>query len=136
MKSLGCQCRTTARASKPAAREPKLTKTTTAADDRDRRSRLHGDAQLAMVGVAVQRMHVRHLDHGQQRQQSQTQQSGSTESSWLPTAARAEMGLESLSNYASPASRIHSIRRAGSGLGSNSCGDFRRIGLQTLGRAV
>jgi hypothetical protein len=37
-----------------------------------------------MVGVALQRMHVRHLDHGQHRQQGQAQKSGCSESAWLP----------------------------------------------------
>ena len=42
--------------------------------DRDRRGRVHGNAQLALVGIAVERMHVDYLSHGQQRQQSQANQ--------------------------------------------------------------
>ena len=40
-------------------------------DYRDRSRRLHCNAQRAMVGIVGDRMHVRHLDHGQQRQQDQ-----------------------------------------------------------------
>jgi hypothetical protein len=47
-----------------------------------------------MVGIAVQRMYVRYLDHGHHRQQSQTQQSGSPESAWLPAASAAEIRLK------------------------------------------
>ena len=39
---------------------------------RNRRRRVHGNAELAMIGVGLQRMDVRHLDHGQQRQQGKT----------------------------------------------------------------
>jgi hypothetical protein len=39
--------------------------------DRDRRRRMHDDAQRAMVGGAFLRMNVRHLDYGQQREQDQ-----------------------------------------------------------------
>ena len=42
--------------------------------DRDRRGRVHGNAQLALVGIAVERMHVDYLSRGQQRQQSQANQ--------------------------------------------------------------
>lgn len=35
---------------------------------RDGRCRVHHDAELAMVGVRVNGMHVRHLDQGQQPQ--------------------------------------------------------------------
>jgi hypothetical protein len=46
-----------------------------------------------MVGIPVQRMHVRHLDHGQQRQQGQAQKSGCPESAWLPAANPAKICL-------------------------------------------
>jgi hypothetical protein len=42
-----------------------------------------------MVGILVQRVHVRHLDHGQQRKQGQAQKSGCPKSPWLPAAALA-----------------------------------------------
>jgi hypothetical protein len=60
---------------------------------RNRRRRVHGDAQRTMVGVAVGRMDVGHLDQGQQRQQGQTQQSPRPESAWLPAADPAQIWL-------------------------------------------
>ena len=45
-------------------------------DGRNRRGRLHRDAQRAMAGIAFDRMHMRHLSHGQQRHQSKAQQRG------------------------------------------------------------
>jgi hypothetical protein len=38
---------------------------------RGRRGRLHRDAQRAAISIAFCRMRVRHLGHGQQRQQGQ-----------------------------------------------------------------
>ncbi len=35
---------------------------------RDRSRRMHGNAELAMVGIGLQRMHMRHLNHREQRQ--------------------------------------------------------------------
>jgi hypothetical protein len=64
-------------------------------DDRNRRRRLHRDAQLAMIGIAFQRMHVRHLDHRQHRQQGQAQQRCCPESLWLSAAAPAKIWLQS-----------------------------------------
>ena len=49
---------------------------------RNRSRRVHGDAQLAMIRVALEYVVVRHLDEGQKRQQGQTQQSGSPKSLW------------------------------------------------------
>jgi hypothetical protein len=60
---------------------------------RNRRSRVHRNAQRAMVGVALQWMHVRHLDHGQKRQQGQAQNSGCSESAWLPVVNPAKICL-------------------------------------------
>jgi hypothetical protein len=60
---------------------------------RNRRGRVHCDAQRAMVGITVQRVHMRHLDHGQQGQQGQAQKSGCPESAWLPAANSAEICL-------------------------------------------
>jgi hypothetical protein len=45
-----------------------------------------------MIGIPVQRVHMRHLDHGQQGQQDQTQKSRYPKSAWLP-AAPAEICL-------------------------------------------
>jgi hypothetical protein len=61
--------------------------------DGNRRGRVHRYAQLAMVGIGVECMDVRHLDHGEQRQQGQTQQRRSPESVWLPEAALANIWL-------------------------------------------
>jgi hypothetical protein len=36
-----------------------------------------------MAGIAAERMRVRHLDRGQQRQQGKTHQGGQRQSSWL-----------------------------------------------------
>jgi hypothetical protein len=60
---------------------------------RNRRSGVHRDAQRTMVGIPVQRMHVRHLDHRQQRQQGQAQKSGCSESARLPAANPAKICL-------------------------------------------
>jgi hypothetical protein len=60
---------------------------------RNRRSRVHRNAQRAMVRIALQRMHVRHLGHGQQRQQGQAQKSGCPESTRLPAAIPAKICL-------------------------------------------
>jgi len=44
---------------------------------------VHDDAQRATVGVALDRMDVRHLHHGQQRQQGKTHHSGQGQSARL-----------------------------------------------------
>ena len=64
-------------------------------NSRDRRCRVHGDAQLAMVRIAVDRMDVGHLDNGQQCQQYQTHQSSCSESARLPAAILAHLRLKS-----------------------------------------
>jgi hypothetical protein len=46
-----------------------------------------------MVGIAVQRVHVCHLDHGQKRQQDQAKNSGCPESARLPAANPAKICL-------------------------------------------
>src|ERR1035437_7073712 len=73
-------------------------------------------AKRATVGIAVERMHVGHLDHDQQRQQRQTHQGGCPESPWLPAAIPAEMWLESCQQSILTL-RIHRIRCTGSGRG-------------------
>ena len=55
-------------------------------EQRNRHSRVHGDAERAMVGITRQRMSVRHLPHSQKRQQDQAYESGSAKSAWLPAA--------------------------------------------------
>jgi hypothetical protein len=44
-----------------------------------------------MVGIRLQRVHMRHLDHNQQRQQGQTQQSRCPKSAGLLAAALTEI---------------------------------------------
>jgi hypothetical protein len=61
---------------------------------RRRSGRLQRDAQWAVLGIAFDRVHVRHLGHGQQRHQGEAQQRGSPESAWLPAAAYAEIWLQ------------------------------------------
>jgi hypothetical protein len=46
-----------------------------------------------MISIALQRMHVRHLGHGQQRQQGQAQKSRCPESARLPAANPAKFCL-------------------------------------------
>lgn len=55
-------------------------------DNGNRGGRLHRDAQGAMVGIRFQRVHMRHLDHNQQRQECQTQQGRCPKSAGLPGA--------------------------------------------------
>jgi hypothetical protein len=55
---------------------------------------VHRDAQRTPVGIAVQRVYMRHLDHGQQGQQGQTQQRHCPESAWLPAVNSAEICLQ------------------------------------------
>jgi len=53
---------------------------------RNGRGRMHDDAQLAMVGIALERMRVRHLDHRQQRQEGKAHHGGNRQSAWLRVA--------------------------------------------------
>jgi hypothetical protein len=46
---------------------------------RDWRRRVHHDAKRAMVGIALVRVQMRHLDDGKQRQQGKAHNSGSAE---------------------------------------------------------
>jgi hypothetical protein len=62
--------------------------------NRNRSRRVHCNAQRATVSIAVQGVYMRYLNHGQQCQQGQTQQSGCTESAWLPAANSAEICLQ------------------------------------------
>lgn len=63
--------------------------------DRDRRSRVHHNAERAMVGVVFDGMDVRHLDHCQQRQQDKAQHGYCRPGAWLSAAFSAEMCLQS-----------------------------------------
>ncbi len=73
--------------------------------NRDRRSRMHHDAQRAMVGIALQHMRVRHLHHGQQRHQEKTNHRRRRQSACLATAISADWCLRSCQPM-TPASRI------------------------------
>jgi hypothetical protein len=51
---------------------------------------------LAVVGVFLEGMHVRHLGQSQQRQQDKTQQRGSCESLWLRVPIIASLSQKSV----------------------------------------
>ena len=51
--------------------------------DHDGHNRVHGDAQRAMVGIAIGRMDVRYLNDGKQREQDQAQNGRHLQSVWL-----------------------------------------------------
>src|ERR1035441_6285276 len=103
--------------------------------NRDGRRRVHCNAQRAMVGIAVQRMHVRHLHHGKQRQQDQAHQDGQRQSAWLCAAFPAEICLKSCQQI-TPESRIHMIGCAGRGRGYRNSPVFVRAGRQTRSSSV
>jgi hypothetical protein len=73
------------------SRGPDLNQNDRSGEDRDRSRRLHGDAKLAVVGVLVERMHVRHLDDRQEGQQGQAQNGSERQSAPLRSAVLAEM---------------------------------------------
>jgi hypothetical protein len=54
---------------------------------------MHRDAQRAMVGIALQGVHMRHLDQNQKRQQGQAKNSDRPESARLPAANSAKICL-------------------------------------------
>lgn len=80
---------------------------------RNRRRRVHGNAQLAMVGIAAERMHVRDLSNGQQRQQGKTQHSDRRQSAQLCRPSTAEMCRKSRQIDIPCISRIHSLDARG-----------------------
>ena len=51
--------------------------------DHERHDRVHHHAQRAMIGIAVGRMDVCYLDHGQKREQNQAQDSRHSQSTLL-----------------------------------------------------
>jgi hypothetical protein len=55
---------------------------------------VHRDAQLAMVGIAIGRMDVRHLNDGKERQQGQAHKNNGSESAWLLEATPSAMSLQ------------------------------------------
>ena len=56
-----------------------------------RRSRMQQDAKWAVVGIRVYRMHVRRLNHSQQRQQNQAHHGDNRQSEWLYLASSPEI---------------------------------------------
>ena len=74
----------------------------------DRRSRVHHDAQRAVVGIALQRMHVRHLRHSQQRHQDETHNRHRRQSAWPATERSADLCLQSC-QLTTPALRISKL---------------------------
>jgi len=71
------------------------------------------DAKLAMIGIALSRMDMRHLDHSQQRQQDKTHQRDRRPNAWLGTEIPAEMCPKSSQDTPSLL-RIHIIGCSGS----------------------
>ena len=63
--------------------------------DRDRRCRLHHETQGATVRIALIRMEMRHLGHGQQGQQDKTHNRHEGQNTQPLTAFPAELCLES-----------------------------------------
>jgi hypothetical protein len=57
----------------------------------DRRGCLQQNAKRAVVGIGVYRMHVRHLNYGQQRQQDKAHHGDHRQSKWLCVASPAEI---------------------------------------------
>jgi hypothetical protein len=74
----------------------------------DRRGRMQHDAKWAVVGIRIDRMHVRNLNNRQQRQQDKAHHGHYRQSERLCAASSAEMCLKSCQT-ATPALRIHNI---------------------------
>ncbi len=51
--------------------------------DRKRHHRVHHDAERTMIDVTADRVHMRHLGHGQKRQQEEAHHSHRSQSAWL-----------------------------------------------------
>ena len=62
---------------------------------RNRRRRMHHDAKLAVMGIVLDRMDMRHLGHSKQRQQDKTHHGDHRPSAWLGAASSAEICLKS-----------------------------------------
>jgi hypothetical protein len=62
---------------------------------RNGRRGVHYDAQRAMVGIAFELMRVRHLDHGDQRQQEKAYHGHNRQSAWLWAAITRRICLKS-----------------------------------------
>jgi len=88
-----------------------------------------------MVGIARQRMHVRDLNHGQQRQQGQTHESSCSESVWLPAATLAEIRLQPC-QLTILKSKDTQMRRGSGGQGFCFCSAIAALCLPTRARSV
>ena len=84
MNRVGCQCRMIVEKSrKESAAAPIRTNTTAGRYDHEGHYRMRHDAKLATIGVTTIGVHVRHLGHGEQRQQDQAHHSRRAQTSWL-----------------------------------------------------
>ena len=61
----------------------------------NRRGSVQQNTKRAVVGIGIYRMHVRHLDYGQQRQQDQAHDGDDRQSGSLCTPSPAELSLKS-----------------------------------------
>ena len=94
--------------------------------DCDGGCRVEQDAEWAVVGIGVDRMHVGYLYDGEQRQQDKTHYGDDRQSTWLCAAFSAKMCLNCCQTTTST-SRIHKIRCEGAGRGY-----ARRLNLDLL----
>jgi hypothetical protein len=62
---------------------------------RDGRGRVHDDAQRAVIGVGVEGVDVRHLHHGQKREQDEAHQSNCARCTGSCAALSADLCLQS-----------------------------------------
>jgi hypothetical protein len=88
-----------------------------------------------MVGITRQRMHVRDLNHGQQRQQGQAHESSCSESVWLPAATLAEIRLQPC-QLTILKSKDTQMRRGSGGQGFCFCSVIDAMCLPTPARTV
>jgi hypothetical protein len=51
--------------------------------DRERHHRVHYNAERTMISITADSMHMRHLGHGQKREQNQAHNSRNPKSAWL-----------------------------------------------------
>jgi hypothetical protein len=76
--------------------------------NRDGRGCMEQDAEGAVVGIGIDRMHVRHLDYGEERQQDKTHDGDHRQSEQLCAAFSAEVCLKCCQTGTSHL-RIHKI---------------------------
>jgi hypothetical protein len=76
--------------------------------NRDGRCAVHHDAEGAVVGICVQRMHVRNLDNGNQRKEEEADKGSYRQSCQLCAVFPAKLCLQSC-QIGKPILRIHNI---------------------------